>query len=227
MPNEKPVTLPGIKGALPGYPKPAAQERELARELSTIMLVDQLMGQWDRFWKNLEATGDKDGQLHLFARDNGGATVNDWEWHANYDRWLSRYDREVVAKLRHLHVFLNGGEKTFAGFDDPETWQKAVGFRADGSFATFKQKLALLIDKRIPGLEKQYGQKVYFEMRTTVQPQAGVTNLPARTVPGPVNLWAQRLGDVVGAGMTQASDELREGTGLHHRYLTRRATRAR
>jgi hypothetical protein len=163
LPTDKLISLPGVKGERPEYPKPAEKESELARQLSVIMVVDQLMGQWDRFWRNLEASGDSAGRLQLLARDNGGATVDDWEWHGNYNRWVSRYDRDVMATLSRLHSFLKGSSPRFAGFDDVGTWKTAVGFRKASSFATFKRKLELLVEKRLPGLERQYGARVYFE----------------------------------------------------------------
>ena len=179
MPASTLVSLPGVKGQRPGYPKPVAEERDLAAELSNIMVIDQLMGQWDRFWKNLEATGDSNGRLHLMARDNGGATVNDWEWHGNYDGWLSRYDRNTAAKLRELNAFLKVKGRKFAGFDDIEKWKTAVGFRKPSSFSTFKRKLELLVDKKLPGLDKQYGAKAYFEDRPKVFPQTSAARVPS------------------------------------------------
>ena len=162
LPSEKLMSLSGVKGQRKEFPKPAEAESELARQFSNILLIDQLMGQWDRFVNNLEAYGDADGRLHFIARDNGGATVDDWEWHNLYDAWLSRYDRVVIERLRSLHAFLNGTEKQFAGFDDPAKWQQAVGFIKTSSFDTFKRKLTLLVEKKLPELEKHYGPRTYF-----------------------------------------------------------------
>ena len=166
-PTEKPMSLPGVKGQRDGFPKPSEKASELARQLSDILLVDQLMGQWDRFFNNMEATGDETGRLKLLARDNGGATVDEWEWHDLYVRWVSRYDRPVIEKLRALLAFLQGREKQFAGFDDVEKWKTAVGFLKSGSFNTFKRKLELLVEKKIPALEKQYGNRMYFSAAPT------------------------------------------------------------
>ncbi|NOU07196.1 MAG: hypothetical protein HOO99_13555, partial [Hyphomicrobiaceae bacterium] len=89
MPDTSKIALVGIKGGQAGFPDtPTEQRVELARQLSTIFVMDMLLGQWDRFWNNLEATGDKDGRLKLFARDNGGATLDDWEGHDDYNRWV-------------------------------------------------------------------------------------------------------------------------------------------
>ena len=162
LPADKPMSLAGVRGQRPGFPKPTEKESELARQLSNILLIDQLMGQWDRFFNNLEAIGDASGRLQFLARDNGGATVDDWEWHDLYERWLSRYDRGVIDRLRNLSAFLHGKDAQFSGFNSVETWKVAVGFSKDSSFNTFKRKLERLIDKRLPELEKQYGARTYF-----------------------------------------------------------------
>lgn len=163
MPSENRIALPGVKGQRPGDPVPLEAESELARQLSVIFTIDQLMGQWDRFWRNLEAMGDGSARLRLLARDNGGANVDDgWEWHARYERWVSRYDRDVMQKLQALDAFLHGSKPNFAGYSNVEQWKTAAGFIKASSFNTFKRKLHMLIDKRLPMLEKQFGPKMYF-----------------------------------------------------------------
>jgi hypothetical protein len=163
MPPLALMSLPGVKPARPHYPKPAELEGELARQLSIILTIDQLMGQWDRFWRNLEATGDENGKLRLVARDNGGATLDDgWEWHATYQKMLSRYDRGVMQQLAALKAFLHGKTATLGEFKSVDAWKASVGFRKASSFNTFKRKLELLVDKTLPAREKQHGDKVYF-----------------------------------------------------------------
>lgn len=163
MPDERRISLDGVKGGQAGFPSPPTETRvELARQLSTIFVMDMLLGQWDRFWNNLEATGDRNGRLKLMARDNGGATLDDWEHHDDYNRWVSRFDRDFVARLTALNAFLKGNARDFAGYTTVEDWKKAVGFRVPASFDTFAQKLAQLVEKRIPALTQRYGDKVYF-----------------------------------------------------------------
>jgi hypothetical protein len=163
LPPATPMSLPGVKPARAGYPKPSEKESELARQLSIILTIDQLMGQWDRFWKNLEAVGDKDGRLRLIARDNGGADVDDgWEWHVSYQKMLSRYDRDVMQRLVGLNAFLRGKTATLGEFKSVDSWKATVGFRKASSFNTFKRKLELLVDKTLPAREKQFGDKIYF-----------------------------------------------------------------
>lgn len=183
VPGDKLISLAGVKGARAEYPrKPVEKESELARQLSDIMLVDQLLGQWDRFVNNLEAFGDATGRVQFIARDNGGGTVDDWEWYSLYDKWLSRYDRDVTQKLAELHAFLHGETKSFSGFDNIEQWKTAVGFLKTTSFDTFSRKLDLLIEKRLPALEKQYGQRTYFELpplAAVMAARAGAAAAPA------------------------------------------------
>ena len=163
MPDEQQMPLEGIKGGQPGFPKMPTERRvELARQLSTIFVLDSLLGQWDRFWNNLEASGDKHGRLKLIARDNGGATLNNWDSRGNYDRWVSRFDRDLIEKLTALNAFLKGEAAQFAGFTSFETWKKAAGFMEPSSYEVFAMKLSRLIDKRVPALVKQFGDQAFF-----------------------------------------------------------------
>ena len=163
MPSDRLVSFPGVKGRRAEYAIPSEKQSELARQLSTIMVIDQLIGQWDRFWRNLEATGDENGRLQLLARDNGGANMDDgWEWFPLYDKWVSRYDREMMKKLQDLNAFLQGRNPSFAGYADVEAWKTAAGFRKASSYRTFKRKLDLLAGKRLVALEKKYGSRTYF-----------------------------------------------------------------
>ncbi len=162
MPTDKMMPLDGVKGGQPGFPAaPMERQVEIARQLSNIFVIDQLLGQWDRFWENLEASGDKNGRLKLVARDNGGATLDDWEDYEIYNRWVSRYDRPMIDKLTALNAFLKGEAKEFAGYTSPDAWKTAVGFIVPSSFDAFKAKLSRLIDQRLPALVKQHGDKAF------------------------------------------------------------------
>ncbi len=172
MPDQTRMPLAGIKGGQAGFPDaPMEQRVELARQLSSIFVMDMLLGQWDRFWNNLEAAGDRNGRLKLIARDNGGASLNDWEGHDDYNRWVSRFDRDLIAQLTALNAFLKGDAKEFAGYTSVETWKSAVGFRPwsssdPSSYEVFSKKLSQLIDKRIPALVKANGEKVFFPAKS-------------------------------------------------------------
>lgn len=175
MPTDDKMALDGVKGGGPGYPTPPTEEQvELARQLSTILVIDQLLGQWDRFWQNLEASGDKNGRLKLVARDNGGATLDDWDEFETYSRWVSRYDRSLISRLTALNAFLKGEAKEFEGFTDPGAWQDAAGFINPASFETFARKLGVLIGTRVPALVKQHGDNTFFPPKS-----AGIEQLDA------------------------------------------------
>ena len=171
MPDQTKIPLAGTKGGQTGFPEvPTEQRVELARQLSTIFVMDMLFGQWDRFWNNLEASGDKNGRLKLISRDNGGASLNDWEGHEDYNRWVSRFDRDLITRLTALNAFLKGEAKEFAGYTSVEAWKTAAGFlpakEEPSSFHVFGRKLSMLIDKRLPALIKTYGDKVYFPAKS-------------------------------------------------------------
>lgn len=163
IPDEKRMSLAGVKGGQAGFPEmPTEQRVELARQLSTIFVMDMLLGQWDRFWNNLEASGDKNGRLKLIARDNGGATLDDFEGYEDYNRWVSRFDRDLITELTALNAFLKGQARAYAGFTDVSAWKKAAGFRAASSYDVFVRKLSTLVEKRVPALVKAYGEKTFF-----------------------------------------------------------------
>jgi hypothetical protein len=163
MPGDKRIALDGVVGGRKEFPTPPMETRvELARQLSTIFVLDQLLGQWDRFWNNLEAAGDRRGRLKLMARDNGGATLDDWEGYDDYSRWVTRFDRDTIERLTSLNAFLAGEAKEFAGFTGPAAWKVAAGFIVDASYDTFRKKLALLTGERVPALVRQYGDNTFF-----------------------------------------------------------------
>jgi hypothetical protein len=167
MPDDQLMPLAGIKGGQPGFPAMPTERRiELARQLSTIFVLDSLFGQWDRFWNNLEASGDKNGRLKLIARDNGGATLNNWDSRSAYDGWVSRFDRELIDKLTALNAFLKGNAPQFAGYTSIASWTDAVGFMDPSSIEVFTMKLSRLIDTRIPVLMKRYGDNVLFTQKS-------------------------------------------------------------
>lgn len=167
MPDDEPMPLEGVKGGRPEFPAlPTERKVELARQLSTIFVIDQLIGQWDRFWENMEATGDKNGRLKLVARDNGGATLDDWEEFETYNRWVSRFDRDVVGRLTALNAFLKGDVKEFSGFTSPQDWKTAAGFMVDASYDAFCGKLARLIEKRIPAIVDEHGDEAFLPAKS-------------------------------------------------------------
>ena len=178
LPSDTPITFSEVKRLAFKGPPLVEIESEIARQLSDIFLIDQLTGQWDRFANNLEATIGADGHLRLIARDNGGATVNDMalgDWTSSfnpYNSWLSRYDRAAIERLEDLNEFLQGRAGSFDDFTSVEAWKTAMGFQKQNSFTTFKRKVALLVEKKIPELERQHGLRAYFTLPPPESPAA-------------------------------------------------------
>lgn len=83
---------------------PRNDELTLARELSKIMVLDVLCGQFDRFsGGNLEGTVDSAGKLHFIARDNGGAgMVPGSGTTGQYFEIVSRFDRAQIELVRRI-----------------------------------------------------------------------------------------------------------------------------
>lgn len=105
-----------------------ATEIELATELSKIMVLDILTGQWDRFsGGNLEARFEntqKDstlGKLRFLIRDNGGANMAFGDVESiDFKKYLpvvTRFDREQVKKLILLSKLIQ---------NDPESVRKTL-----------------------------------------------------------------------------------------------------
>ena len=107
-----------------GSPQPGTAEIKLkgldcrapavsfARELSDILLVDALAGEWDRFsGGNLHVVVTK-GRAHFLAVDNGGASFEDDQGYMElFKKWVTRFDRRVVTRLFALEAFLSAGDK--------------------------------------------------------------------------------------------------------------------
>lgn len=163
MPPDVMIALPGVLGQHTGDPDPTERQGEIARQLSTIMVIDMLVGQEDRCTGNLEAFGDSSGHLQLLSRDNGGATPWDaWGEFGVLQGLVTRFDHDLIDALEDLNAFLQGKTKYFAGFDNIDTWKTAVGYRRSESFRTFRRKLQLVV-RRSQELERQYGPHAYFD----------------------------------------------------------------
>jgi hypothetical protein len=126
QPGHQPVPLPSVSLHLAPAP--------LARQLSDILLVDALAGQWDRFsGNNLHLLPGHGGQF--MAIDNGGADpLNDQGYLERFTRWVTRFDPVVVEHLTALDAFLRKkgsfrgytSERALAlalGIDDPKEWK--------------------------------------------------------------------------------------------------------
>ena len=88
--------------------------KSLAIELSNHMVIDILAGQYDRFsGGNLQYLIDNSGKIHIGAYDNGGTFAWSESRYAQYFKIVSRFDKNVVLKLKQLQAFLNGETARF------------------------------------------------------------------------------------------------------------------
>lgn len=139
-----------------------ATEYSLAKDLSRIMVLDMLVGQWDRFsGGNLEARFDKDkenpgrGQIRFFARDNGGASVSSKTPVSSHFRRtrdvVSRFDRKQIVKLRELQTLLSA---------DPELVQATLRMKSSTGSLSARVKAVL---EHVESQITKYGEeKAYF-----------------------------------------------------------------
>lgn len=169
MPAEQMRTFKGVIPDKPDYPSPFEKERILAAQFSTILVLDALCGQWDRFsGGNIEVYAHKDGRLQFIARDNGGANLN-WgsagrNWYRKYLRWVTRFDPNLIAELRLLHDFLSGSRTEYKGYLFKSELEEDMGFISSRSFKEFQWRLTDFLERNLPACEKKYGRRCYFKM---------------------------------------------------------------
>ena len=146
-----------------GAPQPGAGEIKLkhldcrapavsfARELSNILLVDALAGEWDRFSGGNLHVVVTNGRAHFLAVDNGGANFDDDQGYmALFKNWVTRFDRCAVARLFALEEFLAtkdkekspANPKEFLGFTDEESLAAAMFIGMPEDWELFKQRVS-------------------------------------------------------------------------------------
>ena len=123
----------------------------LARELSDILLVDALAGQWDRFsGGNLHVLATE-GRAHFLAVDNGGANFEDDQGNmGRFKKTVTRFDRRTVSRLFALEEFLAAGEngkpaakpKEFLGFTDEKSLAAAMFIAMPVDWEVFRQRVS-------------------------------------------------------------------------------------
>lgn len=146
-----------------------APAASLARELSDILLVDALAGQWDRFsGGNLHVVVMK-GRAHFLAVDNGGASFEDDQGYMElFKKWVTRFDRRVVAQLFALESFLDarktespaapaGERKKFLGFDDEPSLAEAMNMHDREDWDVFKKRV-----HEVAAHVRSIGERAYF-----------------------------------------------------------------
>jgi hypothetical protein len=155
LPSAAPTTLPGIPGS--------ESELELARQLSTIFVLDVLTGQWDRFsGGNLQAFALGNGKVQFVALDNGGGELDGSDlWLDRYLGWTGRFEKGVAKKLLELDAFVNGGGGPYLGFTERDKLLDEIGLKAS-SRKHFARKLGKLA-AHVKALVQRYGEPaVYF-----------------------------------------------------------------
>lgn len=133
--------LPGSSQPLAGFlkcngPKPSqdikvtmnkgsTSEYEAARQLSSILLIDALVQQWDRFSGGNLQTLTKDGNVSFVAYDNGGTWSTPWT--AKNLSFVSRFDRTVAERILGLNRFLHQNSGEYQGLKTEAELTAALG----------------------------------------------------------------------------------------------------
>jgi hypothetical protein len=120
---------------LAGY---TVNELETAKTLSTMMLIDALAEQFDRFSGDNIVVIKENGIYHLASYDNNGAGapghgtgyVNRYIGGNGRSAWVSRFDRNVALRLLAMDRFVNGSDPRFLGFTDKDAFLKSLGLRS-------------------------------------------------------------------------------------------------
>lgn len=138
-PSSDPVALPGVSGG-------KAPQVDLVKQLSTLMLIDALNGQWDRF---------SGGNMHVFVEggvarfvtlDNGGVTTSGTGLAATYrnlilTQWVKRFDRSAVQRILELSDVATGAAASGLGFTSKEALRDAL-MMSDREWSGFAAGLA-------------------------------------------------------------------------------------
>jgi hypothetical protein len=129
------LALPGVGGSAPAC--------ELARQLSDILLVDALAGEWDRFSGDNLHVYVESGRARLVALDDGGASFKDDQGYLEkLQSWVTRFDPEVTANLFALEKFCgHPGGREFRGFRDEASLAEALNIDGAAEWDTFKQRV--------------------------------------------------------------------------------------
>ena len=139
-PTTELVTLPGVASG-------KAPEIDLARQLSSVLLIDALNGQWDRFSGGNMHAFVEGGVVRFVTLDNGGVTPSGTGLAATYRNlvvtsWVTRYDREVANRIIAMNALASGSATEALGFHDAESLRDALMMSSDREWAGFKTGLA-------------------------------------------------------------------------------------
>ena len=142
-------------------------EKELSRELSIQLTLDVVFGQYDRFsGGNVVIEKDDNNMTHFISSDNGGADIIASSEIAERTAVLfSRYDKDIILKLRALESFLKGETQEFYGYTDPLVFIKELGLYFIYSPERYKQALINNFHELFEAVDanlKNHGEKIYF-----------------------------------------------------------------
>ena len=142
-------------------------EFQLAKEFSILLTFDAIFGQYDRFsGGNVVIELDDENKAHLLASDNGGAEVTDSLPNAKANsKIFSRYDKNLIEKLKILNRFLKGDIPTFLNYNNPEEFVVDLGLYFLKSPADYVKALRANLSHFLNVVhenEERYGQNIYF-----------------------------------------------------------------
>lgn len=140
-PSTEPVSLPGV-------PSAKAPEIDLTKQLSTLLLIDALNGQWDRFSGGNMHVFIENGVVRFVTLDNGGVSASGNGLAATYrdlvvNDWVKRYDRDVVSKIKAMNALASGEASEALGFTDATQLRDAM-MMSDREFVGFKKTLSVV-----------------------------------------------------------------------------------
>ena len=158
QPGTAEIKLKGMEARAPAV--------SFARELSDILLVDALAGEWDRFsGGNLHVVVTK-GRAHFLAVDNGGASFEDDQGYmARFRKWVTRFNRRTASRLFALEAFLAAEEKgrlsakpkKFLGFSDEQSLAAAMSISMPEDWEVFRQRV-----REVAAHVRSIGEGAYF-----------------------------------------------------------------
>ncbi len=127
-----------------------APAASLARELSDILVVDALAGEWDRFSGGNLHVVVAEGRAHFLAVDNGGGSFEDDQGNmGRFRKTVTRFDRRAVTRLFALEEFLAaerkgkpiGTTKEFLGFTDERSLAEAMFISTPVDWEVFRRRV--------------------------------------------------------------------------------------
>lgn len=139
----------------------------LAREFSILLTLDTVFGQYDRFsGGNIIVRKDELNNSHFYATDNGGADIVDSSKMAlEMTQKFSRFDKDIILKLKELNNFLNNPSIGYLGYSNTEAFIADLGlyfqYTPERYLNGLKKNLEILLH-HVEESEEKYGEKIYF-----------------------------------------------------------------